>query len=86
MQTSQLDVAPRCQEHWCRAERLYMLKCLFLEGGSHTAAELAARFDVTPNTIYADLQVLSTRLGVPLVRRYEVRWELMGRDLLRDSP
>ena len=79
--TSQQVIEPRCQEHWCRAERLYQLKVLFLEGGSHTAAELAVRFGVAPNTIYADLQTLSTRLGVPLVRRYEVRWELM-----RDSP
>jgi len=81
MAASQTIMVARCQEHWCRAERLYLLKELFLAGGSHTAAELAARFGVAPNTIYADLQTLSTRLGLPLVRRYEVRWELM-----RDSP
>jgi len=67
--------ASRHVEHWCRAERLYSMKCLFMEGGSYTIAELATRFEVAENTIGRDLRTLSTRLGVPLI--CEVRWRLM---------
>lgn len=73
--TSQTYMAARCQEHWCRAERLYKMKCMFVDGGSYTVSELAAMFEVVDTTIQRDLQVLSTRLGVPLI--CETRWRLM---------
>lgn len=66
----------RCNEHWCRAERLFWMKCAFVDGGSFTVTELAEKFGVVETTIQRDLQVLSTRLGVPLI--CEVRWRLMA--------
>jgi len=76
--TLQQIVVPRCKEAWCRAERLYTMKCLFLEGGSFTIAELAERFEVAENTIGRDLRVLSAKLGVPLI--CETRWRMMHGD------
>jgi len=63
------------RDHWYRAERLYTMRCMFMEGGTYTAAELAERFDVSAATICRDLRTLSAKLGLPLV--CEVRWRLM---------
>jgi predicted DNA-binding transcriptional regulator YafY len=56
-------------------DRRFKLKCMFLEGGSYTVAELAERFGVAQNTIGRDLRALSARYGVPLI--CEVRWRMM---------
>lgn len=63
------------REPWCRAERLFQLKCMFVEGGSYTVSELAERFAVVETTIQRDLRLLSTKMRVPLV--CEERWRLM---------
>ncbi len=73
--TSQQGVALRNREPWCRAERLYQLKCMFIEGGSYTVAELAEMFAVVDTTIQRDLRLLSTKMCVPLV--CEERWRIM---------
>lgn len=65
------------RQPWCRAERLFMLKCMFVEGGSYTIAELTERFNVSEQTIGSDLRLLSSKLGVPLV--CEARWHIMAK-------
>lgn len=46
--------------------RLFEIVYLLLERGSATAKELAARFEVTPRTIYRDVETLC-QAGVPVV-------------------
>ena len=76
--SSQQEGGIRSSEHWCRAERLYWMKCAFVAGASFTVGELAERFGVVETTIMRDLNVLSTKLGVPLV--CEVRWHMMAEE------
>jgi len=73
--SSQQEGGIRSSEHWCRAERLYWMKCAFVAGASFTVAELADRFGVVDTTIQRDLRLLSTKMCVPLV--CEERWRIM---------
>ena len=46
-------------------DRLFEMTYLLIARGSVTAAELAERFEVSPRTIYRDVDVLS-RAGIPV--------------------